>query len=128
VRSSTIYYILLVKFGELIELYTLDLIMGYQQWLGHLPPSWLVLNKQPHYPNTWSNKDTTLGTNQQPCERHRGVYLIVKPMKTQPHQKQHMLISRRLFFLKGGTLSISLGSNWITSTSRIFLNMNVHCT
>ena len=65
---------------------------------------------EPHYPNTWPNKDTTLGTNQQPCERHHGVYLIGKPMKTQPHQEQHMLMSRRLFLLMDGTLSISLGS------------------
>ena len=42
-------------------------------------------------------------------------------MTTQPHQKQHKLISRRVFLLKSRTLSISHGRNQITSTSRIFL-------
>ena len=40
VRSSTIYHILLAKFGELpIELYTHKLTMGFQQWFAHLSPS-----------------------------------------------------------------------------------------
>jgi hypothetical protein len=43
VRSSTTYQILLAEFGEIpIELYTLKLIMGFQQQLTHLSPSWLV--------------------------------------------------------------------------------------
>ena len=35
-----------------------------------------------HFPNTLPNKDLTFGTNQQPCERHHGVYLTRKPMTT----------------------------------------------
>ena len=43
VCSSTTYYILPAKVGELpIKLYTLKLTMGFQQPLTHLSPSWLV--------------------------------------------------------------------------------------
>ena len=43
VCSSTAYHILMAEFRELpIELNTLKLIMGFQQWLAHLSPSWLV--------------------------------------------------------------------------------------
>ena len=75
--------------------------------------------------NPWPNKDLTPGTNQPPCGRCRGVYLIGKPMTT-----QHMVISRRLFLLKSGALSISQGRNKIFSppTPMIFSNMNMNCT
>ena len=44
VHYLTIYHILLVEFGELsIEFYALKLITGFQQWHGHLSPSWLVV-------------------------------------------------------------------------------------
>jgi hypothetical protein len=44
VRTLTTYHILLVEFGELsIEFYALKLTMGFQQWHGHLSPSWLVV-------------------------------------------------------------------------------------
>ena len=42
VSSLTAFHILLAEFGDLpIELYTLKLIMDFQQWLAHLSPSWL---------------------------------------------------------------------------------------
>ena len=50
------------------------------------------------------------------------------PWQSNHIKKQHMLISRRPFLLKSGTFSISLGRNYITSTSRISLNMKVNCT
>ena len=77
---------------------------------------------------TLPNKDLTLGTNQQSCGRQQGVYLIGKPMTTQPHKKQQTMILRTLFLPKSGLLSISMGSNRITSTWRDFLNTNVDCT
>ena len=41
--SSTTCHVLLAEFGELlVELYTLKQIMSFQQWLAHLPTSWLV--------------------------------------------------------------------------------------
>jgi len=47
VHSSTTYHILLAKFGETpIELQALKLTLGFQKWLAHLSPSWLV-NKAP---------------------------------------------------------------------------------
>ena len=47
VHSLIIYHILLAKFGELlIQLHAFKLTMGFQQWLTHIPPSWLV-NKAP---------------------------------------------------------------------------------
>ena len=53
------YHILLAEFGELpIELHPLKLIIGFQQHLAHVSPSWLV------------NKVTSLVTNRQPCESH----------------------------------------------------------
>jgi hypothetical protein len=43
VHSSTTYHILPANFEQLpIELYALKLIMGFQQRLAHLSPSWLV--------------------------------------------------------------------------------------
>ena len=104
VHSLTTYHILLAKFGQLpIELYALKLIMGFQGWLAHLSPLGSSI-KQPHSPNTLPNKDLTFDTNRQPCGRYYEVYLIGKPRTTQPHQKQHMVISRRLSLLKNGTL------------------------
>ena len=43
--------------------------------------------QRPRSPNTQPTKDLSLGTNQQPCGRHHGVYLIETPMTTQLHQK-----------------------------------------
>ena len=41
--SLTTFYNLLVKFGELpLELHALKLTIGFQQWLAHVSPSWLV--------------------------------------------------------------------------------------
>ena len=119
VHSWTTYHTLLIESEELpIKVYTLKLTMGFQQQLGHLSPSWLV-TKATSLSHTKPNKDLTLGTNQQPCGKHHGVYLIGIPMTTQPYQKQHMMMSRRLFLLKSGTLSISQGRDQSTSTSRI---------
>ena len=61
VRSPTIYRMLLAEFKELhIELYTLKLTMGFQQWVVLLPPLiWSV--KQPRCLDTWPNKDLTHG-------------------------------------------------------------------
>ena len=43
VHPSTTYHILLAKFGELPNiLYALKLTLSFQQWLAHLPCSWLV--------------------------------------------------------------------------------------
>lgn len=43
VHTSTTYHIILVEFGELpIEVYTLKLTMGFQQWLTCLFPYWLL--------------------------------------------------------------------------------------
>ena len=42
-HSSTTYHILLAVLGELpMELYALKPTIGFQQWLAHLPSSWLV--------------------------------------------------------------------------------------
>ena len=58
-RSSTTYHILLAEFGELpIELYTLELTMGFQQRLAHLSPSLLV------------NKATSLSWNLAQIDNH----------------------------------------------------------
>ena len=70
-------------------------------------PSLWESPKQPHLPGPWPNMNLTLGTNRQPCGRYDGVYLIGKPMTTQSHLNQHMLISRRFFLRKSGTLSTS---------------------
>ena len=53
------------------------------------PPLGLSI-KQPHFLDNLPNKDLTLGINWQPCGRHHGVYLIRKPMTTQPHHKNHI--------------------------------------
>ena len=95
--------------------------------LVHLSPLGCLI-KQSHFLDTWPNMDLTRYTIQLLCEKHHWVYLIGAPMTTQLHQKQHMIISSRLFLLKSGTLSISQGRNHITSTSRIFSNTNVNCT
>ena len=43
VRSSTTYHILLAEFGELrMQLYALKPTTTFEQWLAHLPASWLV--------------------------------------------------------------------------------------
>ena len=42
IHYTITYHILLVEFGELpMELYALELTIGFQQWLAHLPSSWL---------------------------------------------------------------------------------------
>ena len=39
--SLTTYHVLLAEIGELpIELHTLELIVGFEQWLNHISPSW----------------------------------------------------------------------------------------
>ena len=77
VCSSTTYHVLLAKFKDLhIELYTLKVIMGFQHWLAHLPPSWLVniatslswnLAKQGF--NTWHKSTTMWKTSWDLCHR-----------------------------------------------------------
>jgi hypothetical protein len=48
VCSPTTYHILLAKFGGIpIELYALNLTMGFQQWLAHQSPLGKSV-KQPH--------------------------------------------------------------------------------
>lgn len=48
IHSLMTYHILLTKFGELsMKLYTPKPKINFQQWLTHLPSSWLV--KQSHY-------------------------------------------------------------------------------
>jgi len=43
VCSLTTYYILFSLYGKLsIEIYALQVMMGFHQWLAHLPSSWLV--------------------------------------------------------------------------------------
>ena len=72
-----------------MKLYVFKLTMGFQQWLAHLSPSWLV-NKTTSLSrrvakeefNTW-HKSTTMWMTS-------WVYFIGKPMTTQPRQKQHM--------------------------------------
>jgi hypothetical protein len=118
---STTYHILLAEFGELpIEIYARKLVMGFQQWLTHQSSSWLVSkaaslsqNMAKQGFNTWCKSIIMWKTSW-------GLY----------HWETHdnPTTSRRYFLLKSGTFSISLGRNYITSTSRIFLNMNVNCT
>ena len=40
--------------------------------------------KLPNFSNTWPNKDLAPNTNWLSCGRHHGVYLIGKPMTSQP--------------------------------------------
>ena len=102
---STTYCILLAKFGEnSIELYALKLIMGFQQWLAHLSPSWLV-NKATSLSRHLVEQGFSTWHKFLIMWRYHGVYLIGKPMTTQLHQQQVMMISRRSFLLKSGTLS-----------------------
>ena len=95
----------------LIAKFTSPKIICYQSYNGFSTlacpfiPLLVSQLKQPHYPDTWPNKSLTLGANWQACGRHHGNYLIGKPMTTQPHQKQHMMISR-LSLLNNNTISI----------------------
>ena len=62
---------------------------GLQQWLAHLSPSWsssTTTSLSQHLPklgfSTWYKSTIMWKTS--------WVYLVDKPMTTQPHQKQHM--------------------------------------
>ena len=87
VCSSTTYHILLAEFGELhVELYALKLTMGFQQWLAHLPPSWLISKVAPFSQHlttqgfkTWHKLATTWKTSWDPS--HWEIHT------TQPYQK-----------------------------------------
>ena len=43
-------------------------------------------------PTLGQHMDLTQGTNQQPCRRHHGVYIIVTPLTTQSRPKQEMMV------------------------------------
>ena len=101
------------------------LTIDFQQWLTHLSPSWLV-NKIASVSRHMAKHGFKTQHNWQPCGRHHVVYLIGTPMTTQPHLKSHIMISRRHFLPKSGTLSMSQGRNYITSTSMIFSNTNMN--
>ena len=53
-------------------------------------PTYPLLASQSHYPNICPNKDLALGTNRQPCGRHHRVYIIRKPITTQPYIKPEL--------------------------------------
>ena len=93
-----------------IDLDALKLTIGFRQRLAYLSPSWLV-NKETSVSRHLAIIDLTNGTNQQPCGRHHEVYLTRTPMTTPTHQILHMMISRRFFLLKSGTLSLPQGRN-----------------
>ena len=77
-----------------MKLYTLKLIMSFQQRLAHLPTSWLV-NQAVSFPCHLVKKGLTLGINLQPCEKHPRVLLIMGT--TQQYQKSYLIISKRFF-------------------------------
>jgi hypothetical protein len=85
------------------------------------------LVKQLHFSNTLLSKDLMPSTNWQPCMWKTSQVLSRGEDHDNPtwHQKPYSMISRRPFLLKDGTLFISRGRNYITSTSRNFSNMNV---
>ena len=64
----------------------------------------------------------TPSTKQKPCGKHHGDYLEGEPVISQRHQKSHLMLSRRPFLLKSGTLSTLRKGNHMISTSRTFLN------
>ena len=70
---------MLAEFEKLpMELYALNFNNALPTYLSL---AWLI--KQHHSRNTMLNKGLRLGTNWQPCGRHRGVCLIKKLMTTQ---------------------------------------------
>ena len=87
VCSSTTYYICWPNSKNILWNYMLSsLLWAFNNGLPTYPPLGQLV-KHPHYPNTQPNKDLTLGSNRQPYGKPHGVYLIGKPMTTQPHQK-----------------------------------------
>ena len=86
--STTTYHILSAKFGNFpIELHAFKFTIGFQQWLAHLSPSWLVKKAHSFF--------LTPSTNHQSCGRHHDVYLTGTPMTTQPHNFKKKKISKR---------------------------------
>ena len=83
VHSLTTYHIVLAKFGELpIKLYIFMLMWVFNTGLPTYPPLGKLV-MQPCFPDILSNKGLIINTNQQPCGRHHGDYLIGKHMTTQ---------------------------------------------
>ena len=85
--------------------------------------------KQLHFPDTLPYKDLTLGTNQQPCERHHGVYLIGETHDNPTPSKMTFDDLKEAFTAKAwNSFYLLQGRHQISSTSRIFSSTNVNCT
>ena len=105
--SLTTYHIMLTRFGEQpMELYALKLTMGFQQWLAHLSPSWLV-NKATSF--FWHQAKQKFNIFHKPTTMWKTSWGISLGNLGQPNCiKNNIWWYQRVFFLlKSGTLSIS---------------------
>jgi len=97
-----------ILFGELpMELYALKVNYTLSTMAFPLPSSWLVsqtTSLSQHVADQWANTWHNLTT----IWKASWVYLIEKPMQTR-HHNSYLMIPRRVFLLKSGTLSISQG-------------------
>ena len=97
-----------ILFGELpMELYALKVKYTLSTMAFPLPSSWLVsqtTSLSQHVADQWANTWHNLTT----IWKASWVYLIEKPMQTR-HHNSYLMIPRRVFLLKSGTLSISQG-------------------
>ena len=105
VRSLTTYHILLAEFGELrMELFAPKLTMSFQEWLAHLPSSWLAnqanslsCHLAEQGANTW-HKSTTMWTASWGLSHHGHI----PTSKITFHNMKEGFLD-----IKSGTLSIS---------------------